>query len=110
MTISTATLLGGLFTLLIALIGFTVNYIINSFKGELQQDRIARAESMKTFGEKVDKVEKFIEKVSDEIFPRLNTLEKSLNGLWREHNLFKNLQGCDLHVHRRTDNTSNGSE
>lgn len=99
MTISLATLLCGLFGLFVALFGFTVNYIINSFKAELQQDRNARAESMREFGKKVEKVETFLEKISDEIFTRLNKAEKDINGLWVEHDLIKENGGC--HTHKR---------
>ncbi len=102
--ISTTVLFGSLFALFIALLGFTVKYVINSFKAELQQDRIQRAESMKNFGEKVEKVEAFLEKISDEIFERLRKAEKDIDGLWREHNIFKENGNCSLiHTHSRKD-------
>jgi hypothetical protein len=99
--ISTTVLFGSLFVLFVALLAFTVKYVINSFKSELQQDRITRAESMKTFGEKVEKVETFLEKISDEIFERLRKTEKDIDGLWREHNLFKENGICSVHLHKR---------
>ena len=105
MTISATALLSGLFALLIGLVGFTVNYIISSFRNELQQDRLARAESMKLFGEKVEKVEAFLEKISEEIFKRLNKAEKDVDNLWTEHDLLKSAGGCGAHIHKRkTDN------
>jgi nitrogenase molybdenum-iron protein alpha/beta subunit len=91
--------------LFVAIIGFTVNHVIKSFKDELHQDRIVRAETMKSFGEKVEKVEKFLEKISDEIFKRLNAAEKSVNALWHEHNLIKEAGTCGLHFYKRKDDS-----
>jgi hypothetical protein len=111
-TISSTVLFGSLFALFVALLAFTVKYVINSFKAELQQDRITRAESMKSFGEKVEKVEKFLEKISEEIFDRLRKAETDINNLWTEHNLFKESGNCSLlHQHSRiTDKTKEQKE
>ena len=86
-----------------AIIGFTINHVINSFKDELHQDRLTRAETMRVFGEKVEKVEKFLEKISDEIFKRLGKIEKSANALWHEHDLLKDTGLCQVHTHKRRD-------
>jgi hypothetical protein len=101
-TISSTVLFGSLFMLFVALLAFTVKYVINSFKAELQQDRITRAESMKEFGKKVEKVETFLEKIADEIFARLNKAEKDIDNLWTEHDLIKESGGCGIvHIHKR---------
>jgi nitrogenase molybdenum-iron protein alpha/beta subunit len=100
---STLAIIGILCTVLITVIGFTVNYVIKSFKEELQQDRIVRAETMKNFGDKVDKVEKFLEKISEEMFSRISKVEISVNKLWSEHNLIKEQGFCGVHVHNRRD-------
>jgi hypothetical protein len=99
--IPTLALLSGMVTLFLALFGFTVNYIISSFKNELLQDRLARSETMKIFGEKVDKVERFLEKIADEMFKRMTKAEKDIDTLWAEHDLLKEGNGCGLHNHYR---------
>jgi hypothetical protein len=71
-------------------------YIAASFRSEMRRDRAQREESMNAFAVKVDKIEGYLEKITEEMFERLRSTEFSLGKLWAEHRIIKEMGGCSM--------------
>lgn len=85
-------LVGVLFSALL----FCVGYIGKQFSREMQTDREQRERVMNDFAHKIDKIEGYLENITNELFERLRKAEASLGTLWAEHRTIKELGGCNL--------------
>lgn len=95
-------LLGVVFFLLIAVLGFIFKYIIDQLKNELKADRESRKDANIGMKENIIELNHLIDKLTGELFNRMKIVEMSLGNLWTEHRMIRDgNQGCPAHVPRR---------
>jgi len=94
-------LVGTLFSLLIACLG----YIGRQFSREMQTDRDQRERVMNDFAHKIDKIEGYLQNITEELFERMRKAEASLCQIWAEHRVIKEIGTCALgkHHHERSE-------
>ena len=71
-------------------------YIGTQFRNEAQLDREQRDKAMAEFAKKIDKIEGYLERITNEVFERMRKAETSLGNLWSEHRLIKAIGACNL--------------
>src|SRR6185369_8930232 len=74
-------------------------YIGTQFRNEAQLDREQCDKAMAEFAKKIDKIEGYLERITNEVFERMRKAETSLGNLWAEHRLIKDLGTCNHKLH-----------
>lgn len=93
-------LVAALATSLMACLGV----IARQFIREMKTDRDQRNATMAEFKEKIDKIEGYLQGITEELFERMRKAESSLGKLWAEHRVIKEIGSCHLmQNHNRED-------